>query len=223
MKVDATSLASLAHGSASDVEQAAQDDDAARKFEAMIAKMMVKELRRSLPEGSLFGSREMEMFADFFDQAFAEQMAGGDGLGLRGGIERSLGSSTDQLPVRGVKTSDFGHRHDPFGGGERMHKGIDIAAKRGAAVRPVRGGRVVKAAESESYGNYVVVDHGGGLTTLYAHCHELRVAEGDFVGTGDVIATVGSTGRSTGDHLHLEARQDGEARDPAIVFGWGDR
>lgn len=223
MKVDATSIASLAHGSASEVEQAAQDDDAARKFEAMIAKMMVKELRRSLPEGSLFASREMEMFADFFDQAFADQMTGGDGLGLRGGIERSLGSTVDQLPVRGVKTSDFGHRHDPFGGEQRMHKGMDIAAKRGSPIRPVRPGRVVTAGESASYGNYVVVDHGGGLETLYAHCHELKVSEGDFVGTGDVIATVGSTGRSTGDHLHLEARQDGSARDPAIVFGWGER
>ncbi len=223
MKVDATSFASLAHGSASDVEQAAQDDDAARKFEAMIAKMMIKELRRSLPEGSLFGSREMEMFADFFDQAFAEQMTGGEGLGLRDGIERSLGSSTDQLPVRGVHTSEFGHRHDPIHGGKRMHKGLDIAAKRGSAIRPVRAGRVLTAAESPSYGNYVVIDHGGGLTTLYAHCNELKVAEGDFVGTRDVIGTVGSTGRSTGDHLHLEARQDGEARDPAIVFGWEDR
>ncbi len=223
MKVDATSFASLAQGSASEVEQAAQGDDAARKFEAMIAKMMVKELRRSLPEGGLFGSREMEMFADFFDQAFAEQMVGEQGMGLRDGIERSLGRSADRVPVRGTTTSSFGHRHDPITGAERLHKGMDIAAARGTAIRPVRAGRVVEAAESSSYGNYVVVDHGGGLTTLYAHCDALQADVGDFVGPDDVIARVGSTGRSTGDHLHLEARIDGEARDPAIVFGWGSQ
>lgn len=125
-----------------------------------------------------------------------------------------------KLPVAGVVTSAFGRRSDPFHGRNRAHKGIDIAAPAGTPVHPVRPGTVVSAERRGGYGNVVVLDHGDGTTSLYAHCNELKVQKGDKVALGDVIATVGSTGRSTGPHLHLEIHRDGRAVDPVDALGW---
>lgn len=129
--------------------------------------------------------------------------------------DTSLSLDSALLPVDGVITSRFGRRSDPFHGRSQNHKGIDIAAPKGAPIQPLRPGIVSSAGRRGGFGNVVVIDHGDGLTSLYAHCDKLKVKAGDRVDRGDIIATVGSTGRSTGPHLHLEVHRDGRAIDPA--------
>ncbi len=117
-------------------------------------------------------------------------------------------------PVRGWFTSAFGWRHNPVLGTEKLHAGIDIAAPRGTPVIAPADGHVVFAGWSASYGNLVVMDHGYGITTKYAHTSEMLVEVGDRVVRGRVIARVGSTGRSTGPHLHYEVHRRGAPVDP---------
>ncbi len=118
------------------------------------------------------------------------------------------------LPVDGRITSHFGPRVDPLGKGERKHSGIDIAAPTGTPVKAVAAGTVVFSGPAGGYGNLVAIDHGNGITTRYAHNHALLVSVGDRVTLGQEIAQVGSTGRSTGPHLHFEVLRDGHAVDP---------
>ena len=111
-------------------------------------------------------------------------------------------------------TSGFGVRIDPFTRGPAMHAGIDFRADPGSPVRAAGAGTVVTAEYSGGYGNLVEIDHGHGVTTRYAHLSRIAVREGQSVGAGTVVGRVGSTGRSTGPHLHYETRIDGEAVDP---------
>lgn len=119
-------------------------------------------------------------------------------------------------PVTDFKciASAFGPRANPGGESVTVHDGIDIAAPAGTEVFAVLDGTVAESGFDSARGNYLLLDHGDGLETLYAHCQELFVAEGDAVEQGQVIAGVGSTGRSTGPHLHFEVRQDGKVQDP---------
>lgn len=112
------------------------------------------------------------------------------------------------------KTSGFGSRYHPVLHYQKHHEGIDLAAPAGAVIRSVKQGRVVYADPHGAYGNLVVVDHGNGLTTHYGHCQTIRVSPGDIVQPGQIIATVGATGRVTGAHLHFELRFNGKALDP---------
>jgi len=109
------------------------------------------------------------------------------------------------LPVQGRISSLVGLRHDPLNGTLREHHGIDIAVAAGTAVLPVAPGRVIFAGLRGGYGNMVIVDHGDGTITLYAHNSVNLVAEGDEINGTSPIALSGSTGRSTGPHLHFEA------------------
>jgi len=111
-------------------------------------------------------------------------------------------------------SSPYGWRLHPIQKVWKFHHGIDIAAYGGSDIISVLSGTVITAKYHYSYGNYVVVYHGDGLSTLYAHCSKLLVSEGDYVSRGQVIALVGSTGSSTGNHLHFEVRVNGETRDP---------
>jgi len=124
------------------------------------------------------------------------------------------------FPIRegGRVSSTFGPRKDPFTGADKLHHGIDIAAPEGTPVHPVRGGEVTFSGYQQGYGNVVVVDHGDGLVTKYAHNRANRVAAGDRVETDTVLAEVGSTGRSTGPHLHFEAGYEGKKIHPEAVF-----
>ncbi len=112
-------------------------------------------------------------------------------------------------------TSPFGPRHDPFDGRLTRHAGVDLAMPEGAEVRAVAGGVVRRAGELGGYGSAVEIDHGGGVTTVYAHASELLVGEGDRVIPGQAVARAGHSGRATGDHLHFEVRQGGKAVDPS--------
>ena len=125
-------------------------------------------------------------------------------------------------------TSPFGARSDPFLGKAAMHAGQDFREEYGAPVRVTAAGTVVKAGVHGGYGNLVEVDHGNGLATRYGHLSAIEVEEGEAVVAGTVIGKLGSTGRSTGPHLHYETRIDGEAVDPqrflkagARLFGGG--
>jgi murein DD-endopeptidase MepM/ murein hydrolase activator NlpD len=111
-------------------------------------------------------------------------------------------------PVSGTITSPFGYRWG------RMHEGIDISVPEGTPVRAARAGNVVIAAYTGGYGNYTCVDHGGGLSSCYAHQSSYAVSPGDSVAQGEVIGYSGNTGSSTGPHLHFEIRVNGTAVDP---------
>lgn len=119
-----------------------------------------------------------------------------------------------EVPVMGKVTSGYGYRIDPFTGNPSVHSGVDIAASNGTSIKAALSGIVELAEKSgDDYGNYVIVNH-GGFKTLYAHCEDLLVANGQSVRAGEKIATVGSTGRSTGPHLHFEIRIGDKKIDP---------
>ncbi len=99
------------------------------------------------------------------------------------------------------------------------HTGMDIAAPSGTAIYASSGGRVVYSAQNGAYGAHIIIDHGNGTSTLYAHCSALYVVAGDYVSQGQHIASVGRTGNATGNHLHFEIRMNGSYIDPAIYIG----
>jgi len=122
-------------------------------------------------------------------------------------------------PLPGVApSSGFGRRLDPFTGRPARHTGVDYAAPHGAPVLASAGGRVRRAGPHGAYGRTVEIDHGGGLVTRYGHLSRILVRTGDVLLPGQQIATVGSTGRSTGPHLHFEVLQDGTAVRPELFL-----
>jgi murein DD-endopeptidase MepM/ murein hydrolase activator NlpD len=126
----------------------------------------------------------------------------------------STSSSGFLWPADGVKTSDFGWRTHPIFGTGRLHAGIDIGAAYGSPISAAASGTVVSAGTMSGYGNVVVLDHGGGIATLYAHQSSVAVGTGQAVQRGQTIGYVGSTGYSTGPHLHFEVRVNGTPVDP---------
>jgi murein DD-endopeptidase MepM/ murein hydrolase activator NlpD len=121
-----------------------------------------------------------------------------------------------RMPLSGDPsvTSGFGYRADPFLGRLALHPGVDLAEAYGAEIHAAGSGRVAHAGPAGGYGNMVEIDHGNGLVTRYAHMSDVLVEEGQEVDRGAVLGRLGSTGRSTGPHLHYEVRVDGEPVDP---------
>ena len=251
---DALTLHQMSEPASDSIRMSKDQMEAAKAFEAYMVEMMVKEMRKTIPDG-MFSGESTEIFSGLFDQEISKRIAETGGFGFDEVMGQALNGERlapqpssyipmvtyqpvasnpaatvhdhdhdhhhhhhdhgpGEMPVEGVITSRFGLRSDPFHGKTRHHKGLDIAAPTGTPIHPVRPGTVVSSGERGGYGNVVVLDHGDGTTSLYAHCHELKVKKGDKVAYGDVIATVGSTGRSTGPHLHLEVHRDGKAVDP---------
>ena len=153
------------------------------------------------------------------------------------GLARQMDSRSDQLSVLeallvhdsanrkflptlypildGWYSSNFGYRIDPFNGQQSMHEGIDFPAEAGTPIVAAASGKVIYAEWHTQYGKMLEIDHGNGLVSRYAHSSSLLVKEGDLVVRGQRVATVGSTGRSTGPHLHFEVRLNGVPQNPA--------
>ncbi len=130
-------------------------------------------------------------------------------------LEHFAEALPDLVPVQGSRVSDwFGYRDDPFLKNQRFHSGLDIAAPYGNDIWAAGRGKVVFAGRRGGYGNLVIIDHGYGIKTYYGHASKLLVKEGQDVEKGEVIAKVGSTGRSTGPHLHFEVRINDIPVDP---------
>jgi len=147
--------------------------------------------------------KELQQVSD----AIAAQLNGNNGVsGAPGGCEFR--------PVPGPIVSGFGTRENPIGGGTGVHTGVDIAAPMGTPIRACKAGKVVIASWQGGYGNAVVLDHGGGMGTLYGHQSSMAVSVGQTVSSGQVIGYVGSTGNSTGPHLHFEVRLGGTPVNP---------
>lgn len=132
----------------------------------------------------------------------------------RNGGKYAGGSMVWPVPSSGNVTSPFGNRLHPILRVYRMHTGIDISASSGVSILSANKGTVILAGWQSGYGNTLIIDHGGGIATLYAHCSALLVGVGQEVEAGSVVAKVGSTGLSTGPHLHFEVRVNGELADP---------
>ncbi len=128
-------------------------------------------------------------------------------------IRVGKGSGVLEWPLRGVLYARFGKK------GKEPHDGIDLAAPAGQAVKTAAPGTVLFAGEQKGYGLIVIVEHDGGLITLYAHNRDLRVKTGQKVRVGQVVATVGDSGRTSGPHLHFEVRKDGVPVDPLDFLG----
>ena len=122
------------------------------------------------------------------------------------------------LPLTGKVTSSFGSREYPLNGDPDFHTGVDIAADEGTPIAAISDGVVKKAGYCDGYGNYLKIEHAGGFISLYAHCSSLAVSEGQTVTKGQIIAQVGSTGASTGNHLHFGLQQGGIWYNPAYIF-----
>ncbi len=127
------------------------------------------------------------------------------------------GSGAMIWPISGAVTSEFGWRTHPITGDQRFHSGLDIGGDYGMPVHAAQSGTVTYAGWISGYGNTVIIDHGGGITTLYGHNQSLAVSVGQSVSQGDVISYCGSTGNSTGPHCHFEVRQNGE---PVSPYGY---
>ena len=160
-------------------------------------------------------------------QIAAAQQSGGEGgsasgeLGLNAGAATATGSLQWPVPCSTRVTSRYGTRSDPFTGETRSHSGIDIDGygNEGGAVCAADGGTVITAAYSDGYGNYIIIDHGNGYQTLYAHMSGFAVSQGATVSQGQTIGYLGSTGRATGTHCHFEVFVNGSRTDPSSYFG----
>src|SRR5690606_8486345 len=137
-------------------------------------------------------------------------------LTQRAGVEASL---PNYMPVDyPFASSSFGWRRHPVSGRHLMHEGMDFPAPVGTPIYAASGGIVTVARSRSGYGRMVEISHGNGLITRYAHASKLKVKEGDLVEKGQLIALVGSSGRSTGPHLHFEVRMAGHPLDPTLFL-----
>ena len=146
----------------------------------------------------------------------APGLAGDEQADIPGLYAARMESRWLQWPVQDSRTVWKGNPYGIING--KLHSGIDIPADQGAVILAAADGTVTETGFDAARGNYLILDHGDGLTTMYAHCRNVDVQEGDTVKAGEMIAAVGCTGMSTGPHLHFEVRQDGEAQNPVAYF-----
>ncbi|MFH1984168.1 MAG: M23 family metallopeptidase [Pseudomonadota bacterium] len=159
--------------------------------------------------------REMHLQTQELDTATSRQSEGFESL--LGHLEEQvnlLASTPAVRPTTGWNTSGFGYRTSPFTGLREFHKGLDIATRKGTAINATADGIITFAGRKGLLGNVVIIDHGYGMVTRYGHCEDVVIKANDVVKRGDLIAKVGSTGRSTGPHLHYEVLLNGVPTDP---------
>ena len=158
---------------------------------------------------------------DVSQQAYEEIMAASEEITrmiqrsqMVGGSYVAGGSGAMIWPLNGPITSEFGWRTHPIFGTQRYHSGLDIGGDYGLPIVAAASGTVIHSGWISGYGYTVIIDHGGGITTLYGHNESLLVGEGESVSQGQTIAMCGSTGNSTGPHCHFEVRENGEPVSP---------
>lgn len=212
---------------------------AAKKFEAYYVGFIYQKGMDSIPKSDDFGnSTNQEVYQSFFSQAISDQVEKSPhGIGLAEMMVKGkkpvsptltqdfrplaapvLDNPEFYLPAARV-TSGFGYRGDPIEGDQRFHQGMDFAYPHRTPIQAAEDGEVIFSGKKGGYGNAVLLQHGQGYTSLYGHADENLVKVGAKVKKGDVIAYSGSTGKSTGPHLHFELRKDGKAVDPKnLVF-----
>lgn len=160
---------------------------------------------------------DADLYRDMLDiQSRLETMGAGMNL-LQQKLEEDqllIASTPSIAPVKGLFTSSYGYRSDPFTAKRTFHQGIDIVAPRGKEIYATGDGLVIKAETMRGLGRAVYISHGFGITTRYGHMTKILVEAGQRVERGDVIGTVGSTGRSTGNHVHYEVHVDGKPTNP---------
>jgi murein DD-endopeptidase MepM/ murein hydrolase activator NlpD len=137
---------------------------------------------------------------------------------LRPDILNSVLGNVFKMPTTGSISSRFGYRSNPFTGSREFHYGLDIANNIGTPIYSARQGTVIKTGNTSNYGKYVIISHGDGYQTLYAHLSQILVTEGKQVPQGYKIAEMGNTGYSTGSHLHFAVYKNGDAVDPELFL-----
>ncbi len=183
-----------------------QTQKAVFETQAQVQKVTIQRLRRDRQAVEAAQAR-LERDSDSIAALIQQRLAIATTSAFRG-------TGIFTFPTDGPLTSGFGYRVHPILGYRRFHAGIDFGAPTGTPIRAADSGIILYAGWYGGYGNTVIVDHGGGISTLYAHASALYVTEGQAVQRGQVIAAVGSTGFSTGPHLHFEVRRSGEPVDP---------
>jgi murein DD-endopeptidase MepM/ murein hydrolase activator NlpD len=177
----------------------------ARSEQTRLRGALQERIRHFLAEADVVARQEATL-AEFIRRNSVPQRASRGAVDP--GVDGRVSGAGLIWPVRGPVTSGYGMRWG------RMHQGIDIGAGTGVPIRAAKSGTVTFAGTMSGYGNVVIVDHGGGFSTLYAHQSRLGSRVGQDVGQGEVIGYVGSTGHSTGPHLHFETRVNGSPRNP---------
>jgi len=219
---------------------------ACQEFDSVLTYELLKSMRRTVEKCDLFhGGSGEEIYESLLDQELAKAMSQSDANSLASILYQQLrdrkasplrrevagevvvgkgtgAKGSPAWPLQATVSSAFGWRKDPLNNEKRFHYGVDLAANQGSTVRASLAGRVVVSDYQEGYGNMVILDHGQGYTTLYAHNEENLVNQGDWVRQGGPLAKVGSTGRSTGPHLHFEVRKNGKHMDPIAFLGKGE-
>lgn len=163
---------------------------------------------------NLFARRMHSLVNDLTEQIFLEEINQQTLLHLLHENKDALLATPSIWPAQGFLTSGFGNRRNPFTNAKSFHAGLDIANSAGTPVVAPARGTIIFSAWDGAYGNCIIVDHGNGITTRYAHLQRSVVSEKQSVQRGDVLGHVGSTGRSTGPHLHYEVRVNGVLVDP---------
>jgi murein DD-endopeptidase MepM/ murein hydrolase activator NlpD len=233
-------LAAVAQGAKADPRtDPARVKALAAQFESMLLSQMMQQMR-----SSMFDDGDDKSNAPLADTLFSElslaiSRAGGLGLAdsMLGPLQRATGfvpqaaelpaakaadaiaTATAQTPIMpslaGRVSSAYGWRHDPIDDSVKFHKGVDIALPLGQEIPAPQAGKVVFAGEMSGYGQTVVLDHGNQVTTRYAHLSSIAVQVGDAVTAGQSIGQVGTTGRTTGPHLHFEVLEGGKSVNPS--------
>jgi murein DD-endopeptidase MepM/ murein hydrolase activator NlpD len=207
--------------------------DASQALEATL-------LRQLLTSSGAFKGSQIpgeSLHNEMFIEVLADAVAHGGGMGLAKLLEGSLdhgaapaegppAATTNALPAASGAappaatrvTSGFGERTDPLDGTHKFHTGMDLAAPEGAPIRAAADGIVRRAGDRGGYGNAIEIDHGDGVSTLYAHASSVSVQPGDHIARGAQLGEVGQTGRATGPHLHFEVRLEGKPIDPTAAL-----
>ncbi len=205
----------------------------AQQFEAMLLTQMMREMRRSMLDDEESQGLGQDALVDTGDIAFGDSLSKGGGFGFTSQMLDAFERQADAIsatvnggspaapaglkaPVDAAQriSSAFGWGRDPLSGAEKFHAGVDIAVAYGRDVKAAAEGVVAFAGNQNGYGSTVIIDHGAGRQTRYAHLSDSLVRTGDRVTEGQVVGKSGNSGRSTGPHLHFEMLVNGQAVDP---------